>query len=392
VKQLYIYFISNLILINFVFSQSGISIKSTAIPADNSAMLDISSTSQGLLIPRMTTKQRDAIGSPATSLLIYNITTNCFEAYVNGSWYSVSCPPPCPQIDAPTAGTNTFSQSQIIWNWNTVNGATGYKWNIVNDYVSATDNGASTSYTQTGFVCLTNSTLYIWAYNICGNSSSVILTQTNSVTPGGGIPCTWNGQNYFSVTHVEGEIAPFTSTITYGQVQTSISGESKCWITQNLGACQQASSATDMTLEHYGWKWTRNNPRGYYWNGTNTIPKFALGPYNYIPWSISNDPCNLLLGAGWRIPTFIEWNNVKTIGKWTSYYDSYNSELKVHAAGQIYTDQGGFANFPVGMYWCSDGDPNNYNYDILALNYYLCWFIGSQTYDPQGLSVRCLKD
>jgi len=38
---------------------------------DNSAMLDISSTNKGLLIPRMTETERDAIESPADGLLIY---------------------------------------------------------------------------------------------------------------------------------------------------------------------------------------------------------------------------------------------------------------------------------------------------------------------------------
>src|SRR4051812_18434319 len=36
-----------------------------------SAALDITSTTRGLLIPRMTTAQRNAIVSPANSLLIY---------------------------------------------------------------------------------------------------------------------------------------------------------------------------------------------------------------------------------------------------------------------------------------------------------------------------------
>jgi hypothetical protein len=76
------------------FSQ-GVAVNNTVAPADNSAILDISSTSQGLLIPRMTTAQRDAISSPSLSLLIFNTTTNCFEAYVNGLWYSVSCPYSC---------------------------------------------------------------------------------------------------------------------------------------------------------------------------------------------------------------------------------------------------------------------------------------------------------
>src|SRR5262245_57513944 len=38
---------------------------------DASSLLDVQSTSQGVLIPRMTKTQRDAITSPAQSLLIF---------------------------------------------------------------------------------------------------------------------------------------------------------------------------------------------------------------------------------------------------------------------------------------------------------------------------------
>ncbi len=82
---------------------------------------------------------------------------------------------------APTAGTHTPSQTQIVWNWNTVSGATAYKYNTTNNYATATDNGASASYTQTGLTCNTAYTLYVWAYNPCSNSASpVTLTQSTS--------------------------------------------------------------------------------------------------------------------------------------------------------------------------------------------------------------------
>jgi uncharacterized protein (TIGR02145 family) len=81
-------------LLTFNSSSQGVSINTTSSSADASAILDISSSSQGLLIPRMTTAQRDNISSPATSLLIFNVTTDCFESYVNGTWFSVSCPLP----------------------------------------------------------------------------------------------------------------------------------------------------------------------------------------------------------------------------------------------------------------------------------------------------------
>jgi len=44
----------------------------------SSAMLDVSSTTKGLLVPRMTSAQRSAIVSPANGLMVYDITTNSF--------------------------------------------------------------------------------------------------------------------------------------------------------------------------------------------------------------------------------------------------------------------------------------------------------------------------
>jgi hypothetical protein len=54
----------------------------TTAPAANAA-LEISSTSKGLLLPRMTTTQRSAIAYPSSGLLIYNSTTGKFQGYTD---------------------------------------------------------------------------------------------------------------------------------------------------------------------------------------------------------------------------------------------------------------------------------------------------------------------
>jgi hypothetical protein len=59
----------------------------TSSPAAT-ALLDLTSTTLGLLPPRMTSTQRDAISSPATGLTIYNTSTNELEDY-NGGWVAV---------------------------------------------------------------------------------------------------------------------------------------------------------------------------------------------------------------------------------------------------------------------------------------------------------------
>ena len=56
-----------------------------------SAILEIESTNQGLLLPRMTTAQRDAsIKSPTAGLVIYNTSTNALEVTISGSlWLNI---------------------------------------------------------------------------------------------------------------------------------------------------------------------------------------------------------------------------------------------------------------------------------------------------------------
>src|SRR5688500_14055825 len=48
---------------------------------DPAAILDLTSTTMGLLTPRMTTAERDAIVNPPNGLLIYNTDNNSFEHF-----------------------------------------------------------------------------------------------------------------------------------------------------------------------------------------------------------------------------------------------------------------------------------------------------------------------
>lgn len=58
--------------------------------ASASAALEISSTTKGVLLPRMTTSQRDAISSPATGLMVWNTDLLSLDIYSGSSWYSVN--------------------------------------------------------------------------------------------------------------------------------------------------------------------------------------------------------------------------------------------------------------------------------------------------------------
>lgn len=57
----------------------------TATP-DASAVAEFASTTKGLLVPRMTTTQMNAIASPVEGLVIYNTTTDAFYGYQASAW------------------------------------------------------------------------------------------------------------------------------------------------------------------------------------------------------------------------------------------------------------------------------------------------------------------
>jgi len=65
-------------------AQSGVSINETGNQPEISAMLDVQSTSKGVLVPRLTSTQRSAINSPANGLLVYDISTSSFWFYSSG--------------------------------------------------------------------------------------------------------------------------------------------------------------------------------------------------------------------------------------------------------------------------------------------------------------------
>ncbi|MEI3790807.1 MULTISPECIES: hypothetical protein [unclassified Chryseobacterium] len=89
-KKFTLRYYKNFFLLFFIFlfyagkGQIGI-----GTPTPNaSAMLDVSSTTRGMLAPRMTTAERNAIVAPADGLLVYDSTLKLFYYYVNStsSW------------------------------------------------------------------------------------------------------------------------------------------------------------------------------------------------------------------------------------------------------------------------------------------------------------------
>lgn len=179
----------SLFTIDLIFSQS-IGINATGAAPDNSAGLDLNFNDRGLLIPRLTTTQRNAIVSPANSLMIFNTDNLCFEFYnaPTNSWVSIACG--CTSLPTvPTANAASgITQTTFTANWTASTGATGYYLDVATDagftsFVSGYNNlnvGNITSYNVTGLTCGTTYYYRVRAYNQCGTSANSISTTVNT--------------------------------------------------------------------------------------------------------------------------------------------------------------------------------------------------------------------
>jgi hypothetical protein len=202
----------------------------------------------------------------------------------------------------------------------------------------------------------------------------------------------WSCGSSFSKSHLaSGGAAPVDKTVTYETVSTTLFGGTKCAITQNLGATNHASSAADAAEASAGWYWQFNRKQGYKHDGTTLTPAWTITAIDEdSDWLPANDPCTLELGTGWRIPTKTEWTDANANGSWGNSTDTYNSVLKLHAAGLLHRSDGSLYYRGYGSYYWSSVQND-------ATNGWFLTFGSSNSgmhndTKAYGFSVRCLRD
>ncbi len=159
-----------------VNGQIGMAINSTGAIANPSAMLDVASNSQGILVPRMLSGQRAAISSPATGLLVYQIDGT-------EGFYFNSCTPTAPNwvmlglAVANTSG-NILSGLKVVNNPVTPNTKTDITINatgtITNDATILGANGLDAG-------SLAANTWYY--FYLISNGTIVTLSSTSATSP-----------------------------------------------------------------------------------------------------------------------------------------------------------------------------------------------------------------
>lgn len=306
-------------------------------------------------------------GTPGTGDMYYSTTDNAVMVYNGASWEKLR-----------TIGRINFSNNSGVSTDNTLkivqvpvlaSAPGGISVGAI--YINSTSNNFN-YYTSSGWASLS-------CPMICGDE--LVFTHTY------GDGCT-----------------PETVTITYNTKSSNLSGSTKCWITQNLGAASQATASDDASVTSRGWFWQFNQKQGHYNKGLEgtqvNYPTMALIAPPTTNWTSANDPCTQLFGAtsGWRIPTNAEWTYVDGAsgGNWSSAANAYDSDLKLHMPGYILLNLSGTMQAITdigkrGLY-CSST-----RYDT-SYPYYLHITSSSSVtnrityYHSIGFTLRCLKD
>ncbi|MEI6765199.1 MAG: hypothetical protein WCM76_06120 [Bacteroidota bacterium] len=216
----------------FSANAQGVSINNSGATPDTSAILDISSTVKGMLVPRMTTAQRNAIFSPADGLMIFNIDCGEFQYRISSGWISIIGSSSIGQPGAIVGPAFACSgQSGVSYHIAPVSGATSYIWTIPSGatIVSGlgTDSITVNFGTSAGFIS-------VRASNGCSTSPSSDLDVNVTITPtvpgaisGSAAVCTAQSGSVYSISPVLGAVSylwtlPAGSTVTSGAGTNSI--------------------------------------------------------------------------------------------------------------------------------------------------------------------------
>jgi hypothetical protein len=157
-KVLFTFFAAILCSCTFLNAQNNVGVGTTT--PDASAALDVSSTTQGMLIPRMSLVQRNLIALPATGLLIYQ-NDNTPGFYMNSGTAAV---PNWQALGGTTLPTQTGNSGKFLTtngsslSWGTPSGGGGTSLELVAS-VSAAVTTASAVLADVPFSTITGPTL-----------------------------------------------------------------------------------------------------------------------------------------------------------------------------------------------------------------------------------------
>lgn len=99
---------------------------------NSSAVLDVASTTGGFLAPRLTTVQRNAIVSPASGLMIYNLDCKNFQYYDGTQWINFNIHPDnvIGTLGSIVGSTSACAGTSLSYSVVPISGVTNYAWTV----------------------------------------------------------------------------------------------------------------------------------------------------------------------------------------------------------------------------------------------------------------------
>jgi len=142
----------------------------------------VTHTSKGLLLPRLTSAQRDAVINPAVGLIIFNTTEGRIEYWRGNQWMRLMELPMQPStITGPTSVCQ--GASNVSYSVTNVPGIS-YNWSYSGSGFTITSGAGTYAITGNFSASATSGTLTVTPSNACGNgpAQSVSVTVNTSST------------------------------------------------------------------------------------------------------------------------------------------------------------------------------------------------------------------
>jgi uncharacterized protein (TIGR02145 family) len=379
---------------------------------NTSAKLDVESTTQGFLPPRLTTAQRDVIVNPAVGLIIYNTTTNCLNFYVGSGWNET-----CGTASLPLGVVSTINCGSATITGTLTIGTAASGVSVIVPYTggNAGTYGAQ-SVSSTGVVGLT-ATLSADSVTVtlANGAGSLIYTITGTPTTSGSasFAITLGGQSCAFTVSVSDTSSTYPAGTVHCAGATTVVDVTnpttgKIWMDRNLGATQVATSSSDVSSYGDLYQWGRGNDGHQCRNSVITSVLSATDQPtngNYIVSSTGNldwrspQNNNLWQGVnginnpcptGYRLPTETEFEAERL--SWTSNNanGAFNSVLKLTLGGFRTADSPGAiiqVNSLGGNWTNTIYGGNSKAIAFSAVNSEIGW-----SNRGTGYSVRCIKD
>jgi uncharacterized protein (TIGR02145 family) len=388
-----------------MFSQ--VSINTTGVPPVSSAMLDIKSTTGGLLIPRMTQGEMTSINNPANGLQVFCTTDNKLYLFLTSinRWKEVSLgtgellPPATYSIGAGGSCVNTV-----------INGT---YWAGVS-LTSSTFVTIQVNVSIIGTYSVTTNTINGYGFSASGEFSATGVQTINLM--GSGTPAAAQIDQFLATASNSGGTCTFdiyvwascpgTPTVLYGtQTYNTIQISSQCWLKENLNIGTRINGNIYQTnnsiIEKHCYDNIEDNCTIY----GGLYQWFEAMQYVITPGARGICP------EGWHIPTVTEWDVLRDYlggqsvagGKMketgTQYWESPNTGA-TNSSGFSDRGAGTFRHTPYnyfylirqsGIFWTStqsssyDAYRKDTNYSSAELSPYNCE-------KDESFSVRCIKD